>query len=364
MTRPPIDAATGLVGIAGRKSLEALIAKASAKRPGSSSHRKLFRHYCHRLSEDVRHELRRDIGSTVDGLATRSLEASLGAVGANRGIMPDFTDASALRGYALRHFGRARLLCDLMNLPEPDWLHHRIAELFRTRKTIDSKGRCENPAYLDLVSLGGGPGYDFVSATALSEYRAGPSVRATVYEYEQRWESVVSSVERATQNVLGNNRHTCGFDGCDITLPLTSNRNASVAKSTGTSQYKIFACSYCIAENAVALRNRDYIFFRELFEEADQGAVFLFPDTTHRLWPEMSTIAKEAGLYYTTPHVKSGKVGWHFVAFKDDHRPGNEYHTTAISDVLLNRFKADQDAHSKRLDRGWKREEKKIKGEK
>ena len=203
-----------------------------------------------------------------------------------------------------------------------------------------------------------------MSAAATSEYRAGPSVRAKVYEYEPRWESVVSSVEHATHRALGNSRHACDFGRCDITLSLADVMNAEVATATNESQNKLFACSYCVAENAVALRNQDYIFFRELFEESDDGAVFLFLDISHRLWPELGSIAKDAGLYYTTPHLASGKVGWQFVAFKDDHRPGNQYYTTAIRKDLLQRFKTDEAAHSNRLKRGWRREPRKIRGAK
>mmetsp|Transcript_18616 Transcript_18616/g.40282 ORF Transcript_18616/g.40282 Transcript_18616/m.40282 type:complete len:369 (+) Transcript_18616:225-1331(+) len=358
------QALVGLAATAGRHSIHDLSAKAALKVPGSESHRKLWRHYCHRFCEDVQAELRRDIGSEVDARAARSLEAALGAVGADQGIMPDFSDEAALRGYSHHHFGRARLLGDLMSQNEPEWLESRVADLFsRGGHGQGSDTPKVLPSHVDLVSLGGGPGYDYVAAAALSEYRSGPSVRAKVYEYEKQWRNVVSSVERATHSTIFSDRHSCDFGGCDITLPLGDSVNAVVAQGVN-SENKIFTCSYCVAENAVALRGLNWVFFRDIFEEAREGTLFFVTDTTHRLWPELAHIAKVAGLRFATPHLKSGKVGCQFVAMKDGCVPGEKYYSTAISKDLLARFKADNDAHLHRLGRGWKREDRKIRGAK
>ena len=50
---------------------------------------------------------------------------------------------------------------------------------------------------------------------------------------------------------------------------------------------KIFVCQYCIAENAVGLRESAFIFFQDLFSRANDGALFVFTETTHRLWPDL-----------------------------------------------------------------------------
>mmetsp|Transcript_10733 Transcript_10733/g.19462 ORF Transcript_10733/g.19462 Transcript_10733/m.19462 type:complete len:373 (+) Transcript_10733:31-1149(+) len=360
-----------------RHSIQELKARATRKVPRSSSYRKLWRNYCHRFAEDVQDELRQIIGSNVDYMrAAQRLEFELGATGANQGVMPDFSNDSALRGYSLQHFGRVRLLGDLITQTQPEWLERRVEELFPItgaggrKSSSDSNSIFDDespgkqvPPKVDLVSLGGGPGYDFVAGAALSEYRSGPDVHAHVYEYENQWESSVHSMKSAAHAILGSDRHRCNFGHCDITLPLSDAINAEVAEGAND-EGKIFVCSYCVVENALALRSRDWTFFRDLFAEAADGALFFIPDTTHRLWPELAGVAKDAGLRFATPHLRCGKAGWHFVAFKDAGHPGDRYYNTAICRDLLERFKADNAAHLNRLERGWKRESRKIKGSK
>jgi len=352
-----------------------LSARANLKIPGSASHRRLWRHFLHRFCENVQAELRRDYAGyskEIDtACASRALEASLGAVGADQGRMPNFSAGgeAALRGYSIEHFGRVRLLGQLMAQPEPEWLEGRVAELFSRGggHHNDIHAKITTPSHIDLFSLGGGPGYDYVSAVALSEYRCGPSVRAKVYEYERQWKNVVSSVERATNSAaLSDCHHSCDFGGCDVTLPLGDIANEDLAKRVADSSEdnRIFICSYCVAENAVALRDENWAFFRDLFEEAGEGDLFFITDTTHRLWPELAGISKDAGLRFVTPHIKAGKVGWQFAAMKNGHSPGEDYYRKAINKDLMERFKADNSAHLHRLERGYKREDRKVRGAK
>jgi hypothetical protein len=46
-----------------------------------------------------------------------------------------------------------------------------------------------------------------------------------------------------------------------------------------------------VAENALRLRENDFVFFRNLFRESKEGALFVFTETTHRLWSEMVDVA-------------------------------------------------------------------------
>lgn len=364
---------------AGRRVIQDLSSEAALKVSGSSSHRKLWRQYCHQFCEAVQAEIRRDYADGSQGVddacainaaaGFRSLEVALGT-GADQGTMPDFAvgGAAALRGYSLAHFGRVRLLGEVMTQAEPDWLEERVAALFsRGGQRLGNKAAPPSPvSHLDLISLGGGPGYDYVSAVALSEYRAGPAIRATVYDYETQWGSVVSSVDRATRRTaVSDRRHGCDFSGCDVTLPLGDIDNAGVADrlTASSGETSVVACSYCLSENAVALRDRDWVFFRDLFATAGEGTVFFITDTTHRLWPELMEVAKEAGLRFTTPHVRAGKTGWQFVALKDGFR-GEQYYITTEKKDLLERFTSDNKAHLRRLERGYKRNERKIRGAK
>ena len=333
-------------GVAGRHCIHALKARAARKVPCSSSYRKLRKTYCHRVAEDIKHELQSYIkGSKADNIllypASKRLEAELG-IGATQGIMPDFSDETALYGYSLQHFGRTRLLFDLITQTQPDWLETRVRELFYTRS--NSGGMVSHSPCIDLISLGGGPGYDYVTAAILSDFCSGPDINTQIFDYEPNWESIVHSVDNATQTILGHDRHTCKFGRCDITQQLSDVSNVGVSLDG-----HIYTCSYCIHENAVALRHGNWSFFRELFEEASDGSLFFFTDTTHRLWPELADVAKDSRLRYSAPRICSGKAGWQFVAFKDVCHPGDTYYSTAISRELLKRFKADNAAHLSKL---------------
>lgn len=348
-----------------RHCIHKLARKAKQKVPGSTNDRKLWRHYCHRFAQDVQQELRLATKDKVNRRAAQELEFALGATGASRGIMPDFSNLSALRGYSLQHFGRVRMLGDLLTQTQPDWLARGVNALFpRGCDGSEQQQSNQQSSFRDinLVSLGGGPGYDYVAAVALSEYRSGPKIKARVLEYEEQWEKCVSSMEAATRSILKRDRHCLNFGKCDITLPLSHVANSDLVQPDNL-QGDIFSCSYCLAENAVALQKENWIFFRDLFHHASHGALFLVTDTTHRLWPELANVAKDAGLRFATPYLKNGKVGWQFVALKDDsHRPGEVYYSTAISRDVLARFEADNAAHLKRLERGWMPQERKIRG--
>ena len=171
-------------GVAGRHCIHALKARAARKVPCSSSYRKLRKTYCHRVAEDIKHELQSYIkGSKADNIllypASKRLEAELG-IGATQGIMPDFSDETALYGYSLQHFGRTRLLFDLITQTQPDWLETRVRELFYTRS--NSGGMVSHSPCIDLISLGGGPGYDYVTAAILSDFCSGPDINTQIFE--------------------------------------------------------------------------------------------------------------------------------------------------------------------------------------
>ena len=204
-----------------RHCIHKLALKAKQKVPGSTNDRKLWRYYCHRFAQDVQAELRRATQDQVNGRAAQELEFALGATGASRGIMPDFSNLSALRGYSLQHFGRVRMLGDLLTQTQPDWLARGVNALFPCggdRNKHEQPNQQASFRDINLVSLGGGPGYDYVAAVALSEYRSGPKIKARVLEYEAQWEKCVSSMETATRSILKSDRHCLNFGRCDITL--------------------------------------------------------------------------------------------------------------------------------------------------
>jgi len=424
-----------------QQETRSLVHRASFKVRGSVHHAKLRRAhvgvYCRALREGLIRGTETGTGTgtgagtnktlyrTNSCDATKQLRADLGGIGANKGVMPDFSNPDALRGYALDHFGRALLLSELVTQPGPDWLQQRVSELFSVAssysptlpveadfpKDSDDHDHDDDDKEIVLASLGGGCGYDFVALAALSDYLRGPKIAATVYEYEPAWKDIVADVETAvhnlshtanasTRNSRSNNHHNttarrshihgCGFDSCDITAPLDSPSNESLAAAIDSIQ--IFSCSYVVAENAIKLRQTRFEFFKQLFSEAPDGSLFLFTETTHRLWPEILDLVRthnknvggegkneSASIRVAIPHIRCGKSGWHLALLKNNsearnHKilsPWTSNHANNSSSELprrerelYERFRRDNIAHLSRLDRGWKRDVRKVRGAK
>mmetsp|Transcript_21935 Transcript_21935/g.46270 ORF Transcript_21935/g.46270 Transcript_21935/m.46270 type:complete len:446 (+) Transcript_21935:54-1391(+) len=385
-----------------------LVQRASFKVRGSAHHTKLRRRhitlFCDAVREGLIHRDGTLYNSTNDHQhrcdATKKLVADLGGIGANQGIMPDFSSPKALRGYALGHFGRAQLLSELVTQTEPDWLDERVSELFSVpsapssqQHAVKAGDRKDGEKEVTLASLGGGCGYDFVALAALSEYLGGPRIAATVYEYEPAWKEIVEDVESVVRDVFAGSQdpshhttittenrsqrptHECGFEFCDITSPLNSSSNEALASEIHSIQ--VFSCSYVVAENAVKLQQNGFVFFRQLFAEATDGSLFLFTETTHRLWPDFIDLvrchnacdADNGGplIRVTIPHIRRGKSGWQLALLKSSTAGNAEAsagQTTKRENELYERFKRDNIAHLSRLDRGWKRDARKVRGAK
>ena len=403
-----------------RNEAQDLIEKESLKIYGSLQHTKLRRTYTNVFCDTVRAGLREKIqmrynnngdGANDDNVsaaaaaaATKKLEADLGGIGADQGIMPDFSNKEALYGYTLNHFGRVRLTSELVtskSLSEPDWLSFRVSELLSSSSSSQRRNNNTDADSNDLsiASLGGGGGYDFVAFSALSEFLKGPSIKTTVYEYEPAWKDIVSDVEMVVQDSCSSNNnnsgsasasasgqqprdhhqhlHKCGFEFGDITSPLDASTNEAIASMVNSTE--IFSCSYVIAENAVKLQQNKFEFFRQLFSEAADGSLFFFTETTHRLWPDLIDLASRQDdnnsfMRYTLNRIRHGKSGWQLALLKDSSTAGNisfssrscskSEEVRAVEKELIERFKRDNIAHQLRIDRGWKRDEKKVRGAK
>ena len=111
-------------------------------------------------------------------------------------------------------------------------------------------------------------------------------------------------------------RHRCDFASADVTQPLSHPANAPLARALGGGgggrrpgdaqgggggdggppappPPTLFIASYVVAENARALRATRFAFFRALVARAPRGSLFVFAETTHRLWPELLATAFE-----------------------------------------------------------------------
>jgi hypothetical protein len=292
-----------------------------------------------------------------------------------------FSDAGSRSGYALDFLCRAQLLADLLinwdeNPTMPlDFRNHVKTTLifptittrgtvrYRSHSSITTTNTNSFGGKCNLMSLGGGPGFDFTAAAIVALHNSGGDesqihVQATIFDYEEGWHDLVQSMTVATQKALlfdnhadtGNDEQveaspsmnddvttadlscaatavpngtsytvpspqeeeekktkkktpilSCSWGGkCDITKSLSDPVNALCAAAIPTTN--LFTCQYCVAENAKALQQSDFIFFRDLMDAAPLGSVFVFTETTPRLWPDFYDFLSRYRQEYSENH--------------------------------------------------------------
>ena len=238
-----------------------------------------------------------DSATVTDCAALAAITLALGNA-ASCGVMPSFADPQERAAYTTQKLsGRTLrvaeyLLCAVFkgkglcsDESDDPWVRSAVARLMHGSST------CE------VVSIGGGPGYDAVALALVSEFmgrQAGGAadVRAYVLDYEAGWQSLAESLAEATLEVLDSDRHNLGHFGItDLTEPLEATSNQTALARVA--HCDLWVASYCVAENAIALRSGEFAFFRDVFAQSKPGALFLFVETTHRLWPELVQIAFE-----------------------------------------------------------------------
>jgi pentatricopeptide repeat protein len=286
-----------------------------------------------------------------DDPATRALEVALGDA-ATWGTMPCFGDEIARKGYARLHLApRAQKVADAFFCAEDAWLRLAVARIVLYQED------CR------VLSLGGGPGGDFAALATLADYAGGdyldnrpaptrhqrPSakVHCDVVDYEEGWAACVEALASVMPG-----GHRVAFHTGDITVPLDSEANAAIRADTAD----VIVASYVVAENAVSLRASEYVFFRDLFKAAQPGALFLFAETTHRLWPEILQCALDAlegPVPISLPTNLPGRSGSTIILQKGgggapDARALPPDHAYAR---LIERFVDDNAAHERRLER-------------
>lgn len=339
--------------------LRTLALASSRKVPGSTKYSQAWRHWSTLTIRHIRHELRHNhLPYPVDLVATKDLQVQLG-VAADIGVMPSFSDPTARSGYALGFFGRALLAADVLaeTANQPAFLAEGLSKL-----------SCSDNG-INLVSIGGGPGYDFVGAAIAASFQNAAttktsSIHATVLDYEEGWYDLVDGMSLSTGAALSSfenlsSDHTCSFGGkCDITQPLSHPSNQICLKAAASAN--LYICQYCVAENAARLRETDYVFFANLLDTAEEGALFVFTETTHRLWPEfVELILPLNGFEVAFLRAGRGKGGWQMVLQKKRGATINEDQLE-----LCEEFRRDGEMHKRKLRNGHVRQTKKIRGKK
>jgi hypothetical protein len=174
-----------------------------------------------------------------------------------------------------------------------DWLTESLKQFFLHQD--NGRTVCE------VISIGGGPAFDLVAIAMLSDYlynhqrvKEVPSVtpvHGTVLDYELGWSDFATTVASSLENISPVHKLLL-FGKCDITQSLNEDSNIHLKQVIESSSLpQIYVASYVVAENASALRETEYIFFQELFEQAPPGSLFIFCETTHRLWPDILRVA-------------------------------------------------------------------------
>jgi hypothetical protein len=365
--------------------LQTIASECAVKVPGSLSYLRTWRRWSETAIDLIRDDLRdHNLPNPVDEQALIDLSYNLGQA-ADDGAMPSFQDEGARAGYSVDYFCRAQLLADLLfesrsgvgTVLEPafwvDSVQKNILLGLGSGSTVSST---HNSSYR-LCSLGGGPGFDFVGLALISSFHEqqymrkrpqqqehfSPSVAipitATILDYERGWSPFVQAMSTSVDSVLGGS-HSCVFDGCDITVPLSDPANARCAKEVLDTD--LWVCSYCVSENAVKLRQGNHVFFRDIFAQAKENSIFVFTETTHRLWPELVDVALEtAGFDVAFPRRNGrGKSGRQLILRK---RAGA---TTLNAEAMEQRvgFERDSTAHKRKIEVGFRRERRKIPGAK
>lgn len=362
--------------------LETLSLQLAKKTLGSSRYLRLWRRWSDLGMDHIRDDLTNNLPHPIDPVAKSELDFNLGH-GADLGIMPSFEDPGARSGYSVNLFCRVSLLADLLvdtGGTLPPFFAKGVGDLLynHNNDTNDKNDDTKMSTTCRLVSIGGACGYDFVSAALVASFhssmnnsdtssRSSPViVQATVFDYEEGWEDLVNtmSVSTATALTYYDHNHSCIFGGkCDITKPLSDPVNARTREVLDSTD--LWTCQYCIAENAVQLRESNFSFFVGLFSAAREGAMFVFTETTHRLWPELMDVA------LATIHTEQGKgmsfeVG--FPAIGGRNKTGRQMvlrkrEGAVISNeklTLCEEFRRDSQMHEQRLKNGIVRQKKRV----
>ena len=204
---------------------------------------------------------------SVDGSAGDELERSLN-LALKFGEMPSFGSSGARSSYTLSHLpSRAMKVADILRLDAPAWLEDAVGAALLESESV--------------VSLAAGPGFDAAALALVLNFdgdsrERGPRV-VRAYDYESGWEEQCDAVAGALcARFAGSPSLSIEFARCDITLSLRhAPINAGLRNELAHS--RLVLASYCVAENALALRRNDFVYFEELVAEAQPGTPPLLP---------------------------------------------------------------------------------------
>lgn len=327
--RPPSPSIQKLLSLSG---------KVRKKVPGSNLHKKAWTNWCGQAIDCIKEELALNLPYPVNALTTEELAFQLG-VAADKGDRPSFADAGSRSGYAMNFFCRAKRLADMFVVYED-----RFPDFY----TLQMNKLMYNTDVCRIASIGGGPGFDYTALALAHSFKGSNSaIEGTVYDYEDGWSDLVDAMWLSTNQVLQQtirSKTTCRFGGkCDITKSFSDTSNVSLCVRASD----IIVCQYCVAENANLLRESDFIFFRDLFDHAKEGALVILTETTHRLWPDVVNLAPPG---FQVALVRSR--GIQLVLQKQTHS-----HHVRPNRLIMEEMKQDARDHELKMEAGYKRQQ-------
>ena len=336
----------------------------SRRTKGSTGYQRSWRQWSEGSLVAIRSHLSQNLPATVDSEGFSDLWFNLGV---DKGEMPSFACAESRSGYALEFFCRAQLLANvLLDLED----NPSLPSNWQADPTFTSPLQKEGSEVCKMLSIGGGPGYDFVAAALVASFHsafasADVVVEATIFDYEEGWHDLVESMATAATEVLPAD-HSCHWGGpCDLTKSLEDPVNAVVRRQAADTN--LFVCQYCVAENANRLRESQFAFFREILQIAPQGATFVFTETTQRLWPDLADMALsmeglEVGFLR---NVRIGKSGPQLMIRKvETKRSVKTCCLPPDQQVLYNDFCEKRQYHERKMNANWERQKRKVRGSK
>mmetsp|Transcript_26190 Transcript_26190/g.39655 ORF Transcript_26190/g.39655 Transcript_26190/m.39655 type:complete len:397 (+) Transcript_26190:52-1242(+) len=343
--------------VSSSNELKELASTFISRKRGSNNYYKAWKQWSCLALDSIRYDLSKNLPYPADRAKFENLFFRLG-IAADVGQMPSFSDPGARSGYALEFFSRARNLADLyFDALNPSFIFPKDW----VNSMMETPMHAGNEPY-HIVSLGGGPGFDFVSAALVSSFSATtlekePAViKATIFDYEEGWSDLVEAMGASTRNILQQQESTCKWGGkCDITRPLNHPRNQACLELVGSTQ--LWTCQYCFAENSNLLRESNCIFFRDLFENAKDGALFVFTETNPRIWPDLCHLMEEH-----CPYMQIGfnKKGREMLLRKSVCSNRTKPLMSEKDRKMVEKFDYLSKHHQQKIDAGWHRQKQKT----
>lgn len=155
-------------------------------------------------------------------------------------------------------------------------------------------------SHLKVASVGGAAGSDFVGIASWKAFLNSPvphSISCTVYEYEVGWREPVLLLNSIMKKrgLYGKEEgdsalNSIDFSGGNVLAPISPETNSKLHSEAPSTN--LFFFSYVLVENSKGLQASNFQFLSDLFSLAMKGAVFIFMDSSFKLWDPIEQLAQ------------------------------------------------------------------------